>query len=380
MLSSQKHKFSLPDTVTYLNCAYMSPLLKSVEAAGIESLQRKSQPFMISPDDFFSELKILKGLYAQLLHVKEPQRIAICPSTSYGIATIAKNIPLQKGDNIVLLEEQFPSNVYTWQRLADEKGIELRFVSAPTTPENRAKRWNEKILENIDTKTAVVTLPHVHWADGTRFDLKAIRQKSTEVKALLIIDGTQSIGAMPFSVEEIKPDAVVCAAYKWLLGGYSFSLAYYGRVFDEGIPIEESWMNRLNSEDFKGLVNYQSNYKPYAGRYEVGEASNFVNTAMSITAISQLLEWTPQGIQDYCEALTKEPIKQLQSLGCVIENAEDRGHHLFGIRLAKGMDLEKLRVKFAAKNIHVSLRGNAVRIAPHLYNEASDFERFLECF
>ena len=84
----------------------------------------------------------------------------------------------------------------------------------------------------------------VHWADGTIFDMKKIRKKTSENNALLIIDGTQSIGSMPFNLNEIQPDALVCAGYKWLMGPYGSGLAYYGKYFDDGKPIEESWINR----------------------------------------------------------------------------------------------------------------------------------------
>ncbi|NBC06158.1 MAG: aminotransferase class V-fold PLP-dependent enzyme, partial [Bacteroidetes bacterium] len=86
--------------------------------------------------------------------------------------------------------------------------------------------WNEAILDAIDERTALVSLAHVHWADGTLFDLPAIRQRATEAGALLVIDGTQSVGALPFDIQEIQPDALICAAYKWLMGPYTTGLAY----------------------------------------------------------------------------------------------------------------------------------------------------------
>ena len=377
---SQKDKFSLPKDVTYLNCAYMGPLLKTVEAAGIEGLKRKSQPYTVSPADFFGEVEQLKKLYAQLLNVEEAQRIVVVPSTSYGLANAANNSPIEQGQNIVVLEEQFPSNVYLWQKIAKERGAEVRFVNAPKSLIGRGKAWSEAILQSIDNQTAVVAMPHVHWADGTKYELKAISEKIHSVDGLLIIDGTQSVGALPFDVSEIKPDALVCGGYKWLLGGYSFGLAYYGEVYDNGTPIEENWMNRLHSEDFRGLVNYQAKYKPFANRYAVGQQSHFINTPMAIAALEQILEWTPEGIQNYAGELIKEPIKALQNLGCRVEEAEFRGNHLLGIHLPEHIDLEKLQARFAEEKVIVSVRGTAIRISTHMYNEARDFDKLLGCF
>jgi selenocysteine lyase/cysteine desulfurase len=381
MLESQKDKFKLPEEVTYLNGAYMSPSLKSVELAGHEAVSQKCLPFEIKPVDFFTATKRLKALFAELVAVPDPQNVAVIPSVSYGIATVAKNIPLEKGDEILIVGEQFPSNVYAWQRIADQNEANIRIVSAPTQDfSNRGKNWNTQILASIHEKTKVVAMPHIHWSDGTLFDLKAIRKKTKEYNALLIIDGTQSIGALPFSVEEIQPDALICAAYKWLLGPYAIGLAYYSDELCKGVPIEENWINRKQSEDFTNLVSYENNYQPKAGRFNVGEMSNFTLTPMFIKALEQLLEWKPVHIQEYCAEISKDAIVELQELGCYIEDIHYRSSHLFGIYLPEGIAIEEFKNKLIEENIYVSYRGNAVRISSHLYNTQKDFEKLVHCF
>ncbi len=122
--------------------------------------------------------------------------------------------------------------------------------------------WNSRIIEAIDADTALVALPHVHWTDGTQFDLVEIGRRAREVGAALVVDGTQSVGALPFDVQIVQPDALICSAYKWLLGPYSIALGYFGSRFDNGVPLEETWLGRLGSEDFTKLINYQSQYHP----------------------------------------------------------------------------------------------------------------------
>ena len=183
--------------------------------------------------------------------------------------------------------EQFPSNYYPWKKLVEEQDGFLKMVEAPQSFEDRAKVWNQRLLDSIDENTAVVSLGNVHWADGTLIDLKAVRQKTEKYGALMIVDGTQSVGALPFDIETIKPDALICAGYKWLLGPYGTAMAYYGPTFDNGSPIEENWINRLNSEDFQGLVIYQDQYKPKAARYSVGQNSNFFLVPMLSKAIEK---------------------------------------------------------------------------------------------
>jgi selenocysteine lyase/cysteine desulfurase len=378
MLTSKRAQFSLPPQVTYLNCAYMSPLLKVVEKEGLKALRRKRNPAQISAQDFYTDTETLRPEYAKLIGAKDPKRIVVIPSVSYGLATVAKNINIKKDQHIIVAGEQFPSNYYPWQSLCEETGASIKSVSAPTDFTDRGKRWNEKILEAVNSNTRAVAIGNVHWADGTRFDLAAIRKRTTEVGALLIVDGTQSVGAMPFDVQKIKPDALVCAAYKWLLGPYSTGLAYYGEYFDNGKPIEESWINRLYSEDFAALVNYQAAYQPGMLRYEVGEHSNFNLIPMLLKSVQQLNKWGVNRIQEYCKSIGNESILKLKEKGFVIEDEAWRGSHLFGIRLPQGVNLDKLKASLLKHKVYVSFRGTAIRVAPNVYNTEKDFQKLVK--
>ena len=132
----------------------------------------------------------------------------------------------------------------------------------------RARKWNERVLEAIGDDTAIVALCQVHWTDGTLFDLEEVGTRCREVGAALVVDGTQSVGALPFDVGRIRPDALVCAGYKWLMGPYSIGAAYFGPRFDGGTPLEEAWLAREGSDDFPRLVDYTDTYRPGAARYE----------------------------------------------------------------------------------------------------------------
>ena len=380
MLTHQSHLFSIPEDITYLNMSYMSPQLKAVDAVGQQALVRKAQPWGITIDDFFEPLKRLRSAFAQLIEADGPDRIAVIPSVSYGLANVAKNAGIKTGDRIVILHEQFPSNVYSWQQAAEEAGAELITVAPPIERENRGAVWNARLLEAITPNTRVVALAHVHWADGTRFDIKAIRARTREVGALLVIDGTQSVGALPFSVKELQPDALICGGYKWLMGPYSLGVAYYGPAFDEGRPIEENWINRKGSEDFSRLVNYQPDYGPGAARYSVGEQSNFVLVPMLTTAIEQLLDWGVANIQAYTQHITAEAIPALRDLGCYIEDEAYRGHHLIGVHFPEGFPVEALKAYLTQEQVFVSYRGACMRVSPHLYNTPEHLQKLVAGF
>jgi len=379
MLKNKRHKFELDDEVAYFNNAYMSPSLKSVTKAGIKAVKAKGKPNSIFAKDFFEPVDKLKKSFAKLIDCDNHERIAVIPSASYGISTVVNNIHLKEGDEIIVLQDQFPSNYYSWLKLANSTGAKIKIVSKPEKTNQIGMAWNAAVLDLINHNTAVVAMCHVHWADGTLFDLQAIRKKTNENNALLIIDGTQSVGALPFSIKTLQPDALICSGYKWLMGPYGTALAYFGPHFDDGSPIEENWLNRDRSEDFAGLVNYVEKYKPFAHRYSSGEHPNFVAIAMLLQAIEQINKWSPEAIQEYCKIISREAIDSLLDLGCHIEPLPYRAHHLFGIGLPESIKLDDLKNIFRQNNLYASIRGNYVRIALHVYNSKKELKILTKC-
>jgi selenocysteine lyase/cysteine desulfurase len=164
-MNSQKHLFSLDLKITYLNCAYMSPLMKSVEEAGIVGIRRKMQPNHVTGQDFFDESEQLRVEFGKLINCEETNRLVIIPSVSYGIANVANNVSFSSGDEILVVDEQFPSNVYPWMRIAKETGAIIKTVAAPNTRVQRGKRWNERILDAINPNTKLVACGHVTGQD-----------------------------------------------------------------------------------------------------------------------------------------------------------------------------------------------------------------------
>lgn len=377
MLECQRDRFSLPEDVHYLNGAYMSPLLRSVEEAGIRGIRSKRFPARITVDDFFAGADLARSLFAALIHSDQPQRVAILPAVSYGIAIAARNTPIRRGQNIVLTEGQFPSNALIWRRLARERGATIRTVDAPRDVRGRGRGWTARVLDAIDTGTAAVALAPVHWTDGSRFDLPAIGARAREHGAAFVVDGTQAVGAMPFDIRESGADALVCAAYKWLLGPYSLAFGWFGPRYDGGTPLEEAWLARADSDDFRNLIAYNEAYRPAAARYDVGGRSNFTLMPMAIAALEQLLAWDPAEITTYCRRLTADLFDALPAAGFQTDEADGRAAHIFGLRAPEGLDNAALKAELDRRDIYVSLRGDAVRVSPNVYNTPEDIDALM---
>ncbi|WP_236587724.1 aminotransferase class V-fold PLP-dependent enzyme [Marivirga aurantiaca] len=357
----------------------MSPNLISVRAAGSAAVQRKSNPLNIQESDFFEPAEELKSLFGKLINASAEQ-IAIIPSASYGLMSAISNVPYKKSQHALIVSEEFPSDHLTLQRWCKEHGAELKILSPPKEKEGRAKIWSEKIINSITEDSAVLVMSSIHWMDGTLFDLQAIGEKCRKTDTTFIVDGTQSVGALPLDVQEFKIDALICAGYKWLMGPYSLGLAYYSEKFNEGKPIEESWMNRGEASDFSTLTKYPEEYSPGAGRYNVGEFSNFITLPMLKAAIEQILDWKPGNIQQYCRELMKPVFTCLKVNEIPTDSQDSIASHLTGIYLPDNVNMDQLMTELKINKVYVSARGRSVRVSPHLYNTSEDIEVFLAIF
>ncbi|MEE8555057.1 MAG: aminotransferase class V-fold PLP-dependent enzyme, partial [bacterium] len=377
MIDCQRHRFSIPDSVHYLNCAYMSPLLTSVQEAGIAGVRRKARPWEILGDDFYTPSEELRAMAAKLVNASA-DAVALIPAASYGAAIAGAAVPLRRGQNVVMPAEEFPSVVYVWRERCRRSGAEVRTVPRPEDSAFPSRRWTERLLDAIDENTAAVALTIVHWTDGTAFDLQAIGDRARDVGAAFILDGTQSVGAMPFDFQEVRPDFFYCAGYKWCLGPYSLGFAVVGERFMDAEPIEYNWIVRKDSDDFARLVDYRDEYQPGARRFDVGERSNFILVPMLTESLRQIMEWTPEGIQQYCTKLTEGLSGMLGDSPYIITRPGETGAHLFGIRTPDPELLPGIQQELNRRGVHVSLRGTAIRVSPHVYNTAADMAALAE--
>lgn len=338
----------------------------------MEGMQRKRNPAGIKALDFFTGVETLRGSFARLVGAQAIQT-AVIPSASYGLQTAISNLPVNKGDHALVIGGEFPSDYYNIESWCAEHHKTLTTIAAPPDWEGRGRVWNERILEAIRPDTIALVISSVHWMLGTRFDLEAIGRRCRETGTYFIVDGSQSVGAIPMDVQAFNIDALVCVGYKWLLGPYSIGMAAFSEKFNEGRPIEETWTARVNAEDFTSLTDYNHEYKPGATRFSTGESSNFILAPMLNAAIEQLLEWQPAEIAQYCRQLSSPFAAFIREKGGQIEEEAWRSPHLFGFGLPPGINGNNFIEKLQGSRISVSRRGQSIRVSPHLYNTAADF-------
>lgn len=370
MIPSQRALFDLPRDVAYLNCAYMSPLLKEALTVGAEAVARKARPWTIRPADFFAETERARALFAWLIGAG-PDGVALVPAASYGLATAAANLPLGPGRTVVLAADQFPSNVHVWRARAAAAGA--RIVAAAPGPEGDL---TAALLEAIGPETAVVACAHCRWTDGALVDLVRVSEAARAVSAALVLDLTQSAGALPLDLAAVRPDFLTAACYKWLLGPYSTGFLYVAPNQRDGRPLEEHWLGREGSQNFARLIDYRDAYQPGARRFDMGEAPNFALLPMVCAALERLLAWDVAAIQATLRARTEAIALRATALGLAASDPALRAGHFLGLRFPASPPPD-LPERLAAAGVHVSLRGDSLRVTPHLYNDDEDSDRLI---
>ncbi len=363
----------MPRDLCYLNAAYMTPLTLGQQAAGQGALAMNGTPWMVGPDDFFTTTEAIRGQGASIFNCTADD-LAIVPAASYGIATAARNLPIEKGQAVLVLEGQFPSNVYEWRARTAEVGAELVTVAPPSDDD-----WTRAVLERVvalGDHLAIAALPHVHWSSGARLDLVAIGQAVRAAGGALVLDLTQSLGAMPFDAGAVDPDFAVAAGYKWLLGPYGMGLMYVAPRHQHGTALEQNWIVRRDSEDFAGLVDYKDDYQPGARRFDVGERSNFILAPIFHEGLRQLLEWGVGNVAESLNAINTRlgAVAEAAGLGPIAESL--RGPHMTGIHC--GDRGPALLAALKERGVSASLRGQTLRLAPHLWIDEADEARFEE--
>ena len=370
ILENQKDLFDIPAGITYLNCAYMSPVLKKVNVSGMKGMNKRSQPWEIHVEDWFQPAEELRSLFAKIVNA-DKECIAFVPSASYGLAVAANNISLTAKQKIIVLDGQYPSNYYVWKDLSERTGAALITIKRAAT-----QTWTDAILEKIDNNTGLVAIPNCHWTDGSLVDLEKVSHEAKKVNAKLIIDASQSLGAYPLDLNKIKPDFLCTVGYKWLLGSYGLSYLYADPSYCEtGVPIEFGWLNRHGSEDFTRLVDYTDEYRTGARRFDAGGFPGFINIPMATAALTQILDWGIDNIQQSLSILTDEIELRAKEMKLETSNRMDRVGHLIGVKCS-GAQVASISKKLSSNKIYISFRGTNMRIAPHLYNNKNDIERF----
>lgn len=371
-ITCQRDLFDIADDIAYFNCGYNAPLLKASAEALIEGANTKLNPWTRKSNDFFDGAERLREAASSALG-GSTECYAIVPSASYGMSTAARILEdhVSNNDEILVLDEAFPSNYLPWHRLAKKTGAKIITVPTP-----RNFDWTTSVLNHISQQTKVVAIPNCHWTNGAKLDVEKVSIAVRDVSAVLAIDITQSFGAMPFNFEKVKPDFLAASGYKWLLAPYGLSLFYAAERWHNSPALEDSWLAREGAEKFENLVNYTHVFQKGARRFDMGEKCIPTLVPGGIKALEQISSWGVENIAETLSGINEKIIELLKNTSLIPIAKEFRSPHMIGFSIDKPLP-ENILANLAEEKIFISQRGSALRISPHVHINDNDIDRLV---
>lgn len=359
--------FDLPDDVVYMNCAAQGPAPRAAAEAGRRAVDRKARPWEPERQNLAAEMTRARELFAGFLGAAGDD-VAITTATSYAVAIAARNIRVEPGQAIVVLEAQFPSNLYAWQRLAERDGARMVVVPRPSDGD-----WTSAVLGRIGADTGLVALPNVHWVDGGVLDLGPIADVAHAQGAAILIDATQSIGVLPLDIARIDPDYVACSAYKWLLSPDQSGYCYVAPRRQNGEPVEHNHAGRIGEGPMTLSPGYGARFKAGAQRFDQGAADAMIHTPMAVAAMEQIVAWGVDQVAEGIAPVVDRVADLALDRGWWVPPKPHRSPHFIGLRLPEP-PAPDLADRLAAENIHVSLRDGRIRVAPYLFTRLEEVD------
>lgn len=295
----------------------------------------------------------------------KPQNIAFVQNTSFGVSLAANGIDWRQGDNVVLPAQEFPSNYYPWLNLAPQ-GVEVRPVAAPD-----GHASIDDIAAAIDDRTRLVALSAVQYSNGFRYDLAALGELCRTRGVLLVVDGTQAVGALQIDVEASGVDVLAVSSHKWLLGppGIGF-VSLSARALDVIQPSVVGWLSVTDPFAF----DYRLDLPASASRFEPG-TENVIGIVGLGGTISLLQEFGTSWVEDRVLQLTDQICHEVTTRGFVLQSPRHDGHGSGIVIFSKpGVDPEHLYGRLTAAGVKCAVRAGGIRFSPHYYNTPEEIE------
>ena len=359
--------FALPDEMLYVDSAAHGPPLKAVRAAAQAALQNSTTSWL-GGNRWRDDVERVRALAARLFD-NDADAIAMVPSAAYGLSVAARNVPLQAKQAVLLLDGQFPSNLLPWRMRCSEVGASLVFASR-----HAGQDWTSAVLDTLDAHpdVAVLALPQAHWRDGSVLDLARISDQARARGASLVLDLSQSLGAMPVDLDVWRPDFVVAVGYKWLLGGFGLAWLWAApRWREHGQPLEHGWM--ANDRDALWHPDSRGDVRPLAGarRFDANGVCDAMRLAMAEAGLQQVLTW---GVTDIAAQLQRRTVAldaALERHGLSALRTHHHAPHFCGVHVPQ-QRAEAVKHALSEAGIVSTMRNSCLRIAPHLHVDITE--------
>lgn len=357
--------FPVVDELVFLDHAAVAPISTRVVGAVEECLQWAGEGGGNAAAEFEREIERVRRLVARLIGA-HPDEIAFTKNTSEGLSLVAQGIPWSPGDNLIITDLEFPSNVYPWITL-EEMGVVVKIINS-----REGRILPEDIDAHIDKRTRLVSISSVQYHNGFRADLEAIGNICRERGILFCVDAIQSLGVLPLDVRKASIDFLAADGHKWLLAPEGTGMFYCRRNQIETLrPISVGWKSVIQSQNFDRI---DLALKPDASRFECGSL-NIMGIFALGAALDLIFEIGIDTISKQVFTLNDLIRKELQKRKLPLLSPTAKKERS-GIISFLVQDPYSIHRKLKLEKIITSVRADAIRLSPHAYNTREEILSF----
>lgn len=366
-LAAYRAGFPITERYAFLSHAAVSPLHQRVQAAVQSYLDHATrEPFLAVFPQVMAQFAELKQRLARLINARSPDEIVLMPNTAAGINTAAVSLPLHPGDNVLVLDGDYPANIYPWQQLA------YRGVLTKVVPQHQGGLDLDLLVRRIDHRTRVIALSSAMFATGFRNDLAAVGRLCRERGIYFVVDAIQTLGAFPLDVQECHIDMLACGSQKWLLSTPGSGFLYVRHELIRDL-VPGRLRRAASSVSGMNYLDYNLTLPETAERFTLG-TPNVANNLALLAAVTLLQEVGIERITHQIATLVDALINDLQERGYQLA-ASTKSEHRSGIVVALVENPAVVAQRLYEAGIVVTPRGAGVRIAPHFYNTLDEVLR-----
>lgn len=373
MKPNYKNDFAPQEGKIWLNAASEGPLPLSAGRALSEAIRWKSQPYLLDNNKFASVPAGLKDSIGRLLNVNS-RDVILGNSASYGLHILANGISWNAGDEILLMQNDFPTSILPWLAL-EKKGVKVIQVK----PKEKVLHPQE-LAKNISKKTKLFCISHVHTFSGYTLDIEKFAQICRDKNIIFVLNISQSAGTMPLDLTKFHIDAVVCAGYKWLCGPYGTGFAWINPELRDSLVLNSAyWIPMLSEEDLKGDEPLKLREFKSARKYDVFGTANFFNFVPFKVAIDFWLNAGLDKVQSTNQALIDILIKGLnkKKIDLISPREGEWRSNLVVVSHKDKTKNQKIYEMLWQKGIYTAMWKGNIRVSPHVYNTEEEIAELL---
>jgi selenocysteine lyase/cysteine desulfurase len=362
-----RSEFPITERCAFLSHAAVSAISRRAADAVRFHLDRiQGESFL----DYYADIVKLNEELCQhivtLINARGVDEVVMMPNTAAGINTAAVSLPFQAGDNVLVLEGDYPANIYPWLNLA------YRGVLTKVVPQREGGLDLNVLEQRMDRRTRAVALSTVMFATGFRNDVAAVGKLCHERGIFFVVDGIQSLGAFPIDVQACHIDFLAAGSQKWLLSMPGSGFLYCRReVLDKVVP--GAYVGAASVVDSMNYLDYNLTPPPSAERFNLGTPNLAGMVALHAT-LTLLQEVGIERISNRILGLVDTLITDLTGRGYALA-ASTEPQHRSGIVVAQVPDPDVASKALNDAGLVVTARGGGVRIAPHFYNTEEEVLR-----